>query len=174
MTWNETQVAPTLAAIDAFLKAHPDADAERIYCGGYSMGGGMTWLVLRARPDFFAAAVPCCPAQYYLPNADEFSKFDDTPIWSLLGEEDTYITRAVLEIMPEILERARLAGTDTRVTVLPHEFLFPDGETRTPVDHLVWIPALNNLRYDDGTPYADRDGVVLPPLIEWLNAQRRK
>ena len=40
--------------------AMADVDANRIYVTGLSMGGHGTWDAICRRPDFFAAAMPCC------------------------------------------------------------------------------------------------------------------
>ena len=45
--------------LDAYA-AMADADADRIYVTGLSMGGHGTWDAICRRPDFFAAAMPCC------------------------------------------------------------------------------------------------------------------
>jgi predicted peptidase len=170
LTWNDAHVEPLFLAIEDFLDKHPNADRSRVYVGGYSMGGGMTWLMLRARPDYFAAAVPCCPTISYLPAEDELPKFAKLPVWTIVGKGDTGITNAVLKIMPELLKNAKSAGTDTRFLELPKGYKMPDGKSVIPNDHCVWIPMFNNLLYDDGKPYADLDGVtVQSTLTDWLN-----
>ena len=45
--------------LDAYA-AMSDVDADRIYVTGLSMGGHGTWDAICRRPDFFAAAMPCC------------------------------------------------------------------------------------------------------------------
>ncbi len=45
--------------LDAYA-AMADVDADRIYVTGLSMGGHGTWDAICRRPDFFAAAMPCC------------------------------------------------------------------------------------------------------------------
>ncbi|MDR0446900.1 MAG: prolyl oligopeptidase family serine peptidase [Oscillospiraceae bacterium] len=174
ISWNPLQVKPFFAALDDFLERHPDADRDRIYVGGYSMGGGMTWLVIRERPEVFAAAVPCCPRMDYIGDYDELSRVAALPIWEIHGENDFIATPEETErLRAALLDAASKTGADTRLLTLPTGYFFPDGVTRTPVDHLVWIPALNNLLYDDGAPYSDKDGAPVPStLIVWLNAQR--
>ncbi len=52
-----------LAAVFDLLDAYAamaDVDANRIYVTGLSMGGHGTWDAICRRPDFFAAAMPCC------------------------------------------------------------------------------------------------------------------
>ena len=62
-----------------------DADPDRIYITGLSMGGYGTWdLIARYGTDLFAAAMPCCgggdPAQA--------EKMKDLPIWIFHGGAD--------------------------------------------------------------------------------------
>jgi beta-glucosidase len=45
--------------LDAYA-AMSDVDVDRIYVTGLSMGGHGTWDAICRRPDFFAAAMPCC------------------------------------------------------------------------------------------------------------------
>ncbi len=62
-----------------------DADPDRVYITGLSMGGYGTWdLISRYGTDLFAAAMPCCggadPAQA--------AKMKDLPIWIFHGGAD--------------------------------------------------------------------------------------
>ncbi|MDR0863233.1 MAG: prolyl oligopeptidase family serine peptidase [Oscillospiraceae bacterium] len=173
ISWNPLQVKPFLKALDGFLEKHPAIDRDAIYIGGFSMGGGMTWLVIRERPDLFAAAVPCCPRTDYIGDLSELHRVAKLPIWEIHGEEDT--PREYTEQLRAVLiPNAQAVGTDTRLLVLPHGYLLPDGVTPMPVDHLVWLPTLNNLRFNDGTPYSDASGEqVQSTLIEWLNEQSK-
>ena len=62
-----------------------DADPDRVYITGLSMGGYGTWdLIARYGTDLFAAAMPCCgggdPAQA--------EKMKDLPIWIFHGGAD--------------------------------------------------------------------------------------
>ncbi len=63
-----------------------DADPDRVYITGLSMGGYGTWdLISRYGTDLFAAAMPCCgggdPAQ-------AGAKLKDLPIWIFHGGSD--------------------------------------------------------------------------------------
>ena len=52
-----------LAAVFDLLDSYAamaDVDVNRIYVTGLSMGGHGTWDAICRRPDFFAAAMPCC------------------------------------------------------------------------------------------------------------------
>jgi predicted peptidase len=133
----------------------------------------MTWLVIREHPERFAAAVPCCPRTDYIGDFAELDRLAALPIWCIHGEGDAVTPPDLSERLKKVLlKNAARSGADTRFLILPTGYLFPDGVTKTPVDHLVWIPMFSNLLYNDGTKYRDRDGSeVQSTLIKWLGEQ---
>jgi pimeloyl-ACP methyl ester carboxylesterase len=165
VSWNMWHVGLFMETLEDFLRLHPDADPARVYIGGYSMGGHMTWLVAKEHPECFAAAVPCCAGGQAF-ESTALERVARLPVWAIHGEGDFIPLESVAETMRGLTGR----NPRSRLLVLPKGYLFPDG-TPTIHDHLVWIPALNDLQYNDGTLYADREGrPVASTLIEWLNA----
>lgn len=72
--------------IDKVIQKY-DADINRIYLCGLSMGGFGTWYTATAYPELFAAIAPCCGggmawAAYAL----------TMPIWTFHGKEDTVVS----------------------------------------------------------------------------------
>ena len=61
-TFQEKPSSALVAVFDLLdsYAAMEDVDADRIYVTGLSMGGHGTWDAICRRPDFFAAAMPCC------------------------------------------------------------------------------------------------------------------
>ena len=61
-TFQEKPSSALVAVFDLLdsYAAMADVDANRIYVTGLSMGGHGTWDAICRRPDFFAAAMPCC------------------------------------------------------------------------------------------------------------------
>ena len=175
MSWNQLQVGSYELALDEFIENNPNVDTDRIYVGGYSMGGGMTWLAISSRPDYYAAAFPCTPISSYVPSGSELNQFAALPIWQTHGVADPVVTvTGTYNIMPSFAANAQAMGTDTRFLILEESFKEPDGETTISNDHCCWIPVLNNMLYNNGTKYADMDGVqVESTLIEWLNEQSK-
>jgi hypothetical protein len=170
-------VSAFYAALDDFIAKNPSIDTDRIYVGGFSNGGTMTWLTIRERPDFFAAAFPNCPQDSAVPSPtelDTLSKFSALPIWQAHGIADPVVpSAATTKIIPFFTVEAARTGTDSRFSLWKEHFVDPDGN-QIPIDHLAWAATLNNMLMNDGTPYIDKDGVpVKSTLIEWFNGQTR-
>lgn len=184
MRWNQLQVGSLLAAVDDFIAKNPEIDADRVYLGGFSIGGGMVWSVIRERPSFFAAAFPTAPPGRFMPDpaSEEINTFASLPIWIVHSVEDTtvrvdtdtQVTPAIpwgsRPVMNAIIPLAQAIGTDSRLTLLhPVYFL---GR------HMEVTAIFNNMISSFGTLYAN--GLVMSDpwtdrvestLIDWLNAQ---
>lgn len=90
LCWTDDLIHPLRAAIDAFIHDNwYNIDLERIYIGGYSMGGKMTLKMAVAYPELFAAAFPICPA--WVPGTDATARIADMPIWLTSGTSDPLV-----------------------------------------------------------------------------------
>ena len=69
------------AVIDSLINKS-NADAQRIYISGFSMGAQGTWEFVERYPDYFAAAIPM---GMDFAGKDP-AKFKDIPIWTIRGE----------------------------------------------------------------------------------------
>lgn len=88
--WGNDLVEPLRAAIDDFIeKNKANIDLSRIYVGGYSMGGKMTYKMAIAYPELFAAAFPICPA--WSPSDEMLEKIADMPIWLTSSRRDPLV-----------------------------------------------------------------------------------
>jgi predicted peptidase len=72
-----------LEVVDALRREFP-IDDQRIYVTGQSMGGAGVWNIIAGRPNFFAAAVPCCGSDSTENGAESL----DTPLWCFHGDSD--------------------------------------------------------------------------------------
>ncbi len=89
-TWTNAMVEPLRAAIEDFIaKNKKNVDVTRIYVGGYSMGGKMTYKMAVAYPEMFAAIFPICPA--WSPSEEAFSYISDIPVWLVSGKPDPLV-----------------------------------------------------------------------------------
>ena len=92
------QAKPSSALVAVFdlLESYIEtssADPDRIYVTGLSMGGHGTWDAICRRPDFFAAAMPCCGGGDPVCAAD----IAHVPIWAAHNANDPTIPCAQTE-----------------------------------------------------------------------------
>ncbi|MDR2360176.1 MAG: prolyl oligopeptidase family serine peptidase [Oscillospiraceae bacterium] len=168
--WNDRQAEPFMKALEDFLAKHESADPAHVYVGGYSMGGIMTWITASAYPEKFAAALPCCGCGEPDVFKRQLERLENLPVWAFAGKGDTKYANLFEEHIPSLIEKAKKNGIESRLTILPEGYLMPDGKTRIPHDHCVWIPMFNNMLFDSGEPYGDKDGAAVPStVIDWLN-----
>jgi predicted peptidase len=85
-----------LEVVDALRREFP-IDDQRIYVTGQSMGGAGVWNIIAGRPNFFAAAVPCCGSESTENGAESL----DTPLWCFHGDSD--------QSVPVSISRERIA-----------------------------------------------------------------
>jgi predicted peptidase len=90
-------VSLALEVIDAVRREFP-VDDRRIYVTGQSMGGAGAWNMIASRPNFFAAAVPCCGSI----SKDDGTGSPETPLWNFHGDSD--------QVVPVSLSRDRIAA----------------------------------------------------------------
>ena len=92
-----------------------DADRDRVYLTGLSMGGFGTWYTSMLRPDLFAAIAPVCGGG--MPwNAAVL----DMPIWAFHGAEDTVVDTFYSDDMVKALEKHQKDVTYTRLDGVGH------------------------------------------------------
>ena len=70
--------------IDDLVK-NGQADPQRIYVTGFSMGGGGTWQIIQEYPGYFAAALPMG-----MDFEGDHGKVNDLPIWTNQGKDGWY------------------------------------------------------------------------------------
>lgn len=88
--WDDELIYPLRATIDSFIEENKDnIDLQRIYVGGYSMGGKMTLKLAVAYPEMFAAIFPICPA--WIPGEEATVYLKDIPIWLTSGAKDPLV-----------------------------------------------------------------------------------
>ncbi|MBN1904368.1 MAG: prolyl oligopeptidase family serine peptidase [Deltaproteobacteria bacterium] len=185
MRWNQKQVEPLFRAIDEFISENPDVDTDRVYLGGFSIGGGMVWLAIRERPDFFAAAFPVAPPGRFMPDpdSDEINNFVSLPLWIVHSVEDTIvrvdndtqvsppIQWGSRPVMNRLIPLAAESGTDSRLTLL-HPVYYLGGHLEVQAVFNNMVNPYTGTLYANGLtmsdPYTDR---VKSTLIQWLNEQ---
>lgn len=84
--------------VETMIAAY-NADTDRIYLCGLSMGGFGTWYTAMAYPDLFAAIAPCCGGGMAW-NASVLTM----PIWAFHGLSDTVVSPSQTIEMAERLK----------------------------------------------------------------------
>ncbi len=112
--WDQAPVRQAALQVldDAMGKVRIDPD--RIYLTGLSMGGKGTWLLAGDAADRFAAIAPISASTLDLPLARRL-RYES--VWAIDGADDMEDGPAHNRAM---VDAARDAGADAKVTILPH------------------------------------------------------
>lgn len=110
--WVENQMQNALIRLLDEVLAQHDADPDRVYLTGISMGGFGAWSLAARHPERFAALAPICGGGQRL-DARQLARL---PIWAFHGAKDDIVP---LQYSQEIVEAVREAGGDVRLTVYP-------------------------------------------------------
>lgn len=135
--WSNSMIEPLRAAIDDFIAKNRDnVDVTRIYVGGYSMGGKMTYKMAIAYPEMFAAAFPICPA--WSPSEELIKNISDMPIWVTSSTRDPLVNYyfAVSPTFEKIAQASNVAE-DCRFSTLT-KVCYHDGK-KTSSSHHAWF-----------------------------------
>ncbi len=88
----EPVYSDTLALLNQFIKNHPEADTNRVYIVGFSMGATGLYNMLHKNPQLFAAAMPISgSADPYLDNYQGWAALKNTPVIILHSYDDTVV-----------------------------------------------------------------------------------
>lgn len=186
IAWEGTTVT-LKSSIDSFIKLHEsNIDTNRIYIGGYSMGGKMVLRMASAYPELFAAAFPLSPV--YAPTNTELNNLVDMPIWFAWCKNDTYISLNPVTVNSnwEYLMKNSNCKDECRFVTFD-KIYYSDyslrGDEDDPDTHNTWDAATHDFFMDDGAHYKDvtiTDGngksVTLKypdGLISWLSSQSK-
>ncbi|MCF0116049.1 MAG: hypothetical protein HUJ56_11930, partial [Erysipelotrichaceae bacterium] len=141
----------TIQLIKDLAAADPNIDLDRIYVAGCSMGGGNTIAQIKADPEFFAAAVPICPAGTI--TAEEAKDLADLPIWFVHSEDDSTVAFSGTQEKMANLEAA--GNTQVHLSSFDHvwdntgRFTAEDGGKYMYNGHWSWVYFDNNECVDD-------------------------
>ncbi len=89
--WSSTLIEPLRAVIDDMIAKHgANIDTTKIFIGGLSAGGEMTWDMIISFPEYFAGAFPMAPTGTV--SADDVKKCSDVAIWLMSSSLDPVIS----------------------------------------------------------------------------------
>lgn len=95
--WNKSLIDPLRRLIDCFIREHSEnVDTTRIFIGGSSAGGEMTWDMAIEYPEYFAGIYPL--AATGTRSVDDIKKTKDVSIWVFASTLDpiiNYITNTL-------------------------------------------------------------------------------
>lgn len=155
--WENSMILPVRAAIDDFIaKNKNNIDLSRIYVGGYSMGGKMTYKMAVAYPEMFAAIFPICPA--WSPSVEQYKLIKDIPIWLTSSKNDPIVNydMSVAPGWDKICEVSTVPA-DCRFTTLSSARM-GDGSLCSS-GHAAWFAVNNDMFSYDDKAYPDSSTV---------------
>lgn len=177
-TWENSILLALRAAIDDFIAKNKDnIDLSRIYVGGFSMGGKMTFKMAIAYPEMFAAIFPICPA--WSPSADKLELIKDIPVWITSSRKDPLVN-FYLNVIPTWEKLCSVSNVveDCRLTAVG-TVCHADG-TRADSGHHSWFAVNSDMFGVDDNPYPNtytRNGLnktvaLTSPdgMISWLSS----
>ncbi len=162
-------------------KYKKNIDMDRIYCGGYSLGGLGTYRVVSVMPkNYFAAVFLLSPV--HTPSDEEIYALKDTPVWITSARNDWMVSH---ETITDVWTRLNAIST------VPHKnrwslFEYPTKPDGSPVlvfvtNHDTWAATNNDLFWYDGSDYHDMTTIngngypvklVYPKgFLYWLSSQ---
>lgn len=149
--WNTSFINPLRTLIDCFIEEHGDnVDTTRIFVGGSSAGGEMTWDMAIAYPEYFAGIYPL--AATGTRSAEDIKKCKDVSVWVFASKLDPIIsyTTNVLPQWNKICKYNSNPG-NCRLSTFG-EVLNPDG-TKGDSNHRLYTTIMYDLFTDDGSVY---------------------
>lgn len=156
ISWGDDMVAPLKAAIDDFIEKNREhIDATKIYMGGFSLGGMMSFKMAINYPDMFAAIFPVCP--YITISEKDAEKFADVPVWMVAGEKDHLVSYSgTVENWKAVCSTSNVPQK-CRFSTLSRVCL-PDG-TRAPTEHYSWEAVTADMFSADNGAYPNMSTV---------------
>ncbi len=89
--WSKSLIPALRSVIDDMIAKHGDnIDTSRIFIGGSSAGGEMTWDMIIAFPEYFAGAFPIAATGTV--SASDTKKCADVAIWMIASTKDPVIS----------------------------------------------------------------------------------
>lgn len=128
-----------------------DIDLDRVYVAGCSAGGGMTLTLMKTHADFFAAAVPICPAGSL--TEEDAKNLVDLPMWFIHAENDDTVGYA--NSTAKMVPMLRAAGAEVHTSIFADvhntdgRFDDENGNPYQYSGHWSWVYFFNNECFDE-------------------------
>ena len=177
--WDRGMEEALMALIEEFIEEHPNVDTDRIYIGGFSLGGYMTVEMCKAYPDYFAAAFPVCPA--IMPRDDDLSALADLPVWVTTSTLDRTVPYGIVSDFWDKLTQQSDVAEDCRISLLG-QVRNQDGR-KLGNNHYSWFAVTSDMFTSDKAEYFSMktysgDGSRLEleypnGMISWLSSHSK-
>lgn len=93
--WGKPLIESLRSVIDDVIAKHGDnIDTTKIYIGGSSAGGEMTWMMISAFPEYFAGAFPIAATGTV--SDSDVVKCSDVAIWMISSKKDPIVNYATI------------------------------------------------------------------------------
>ncbi len=149
--WNKTFVDPLRTLIDCFIEAHGEnVDTTRIFVGGSSAGGEMTWDLAVAYPEYFAGIYPL--AATGTRSVSDIEKTKDVSVWLFAGKLDPIVNYATVTLpLWSMICEYNANASNCRLSSFS-EVVNPDG-SKGDSNHRLFTTLMYDLYMEDGSVY---------------------
>lgn len=155
-SWSEDYIVPLKSLIDTVVNGN--ANIGKVIVGGGSSGGYMTWEMMEAYPDYFAAVFPV--SSHYMPAVESLKKVEEKGVSVFYGCAKHDEFGAYDESNREVYEY--ISSMKNSILFLP-EFLRNGDKGVASLyfgiemgQHCVITQLQADFMYDDGTPYCNQ------------------
>jgi predicted peptidase len=149
--WNASFINPLRTLIDCFIEEHGDnVDTTRIFIGGSSAGGEMTWDMAIAYPEYFAGIYPL--AATGTRTAEDIKTCKDVSVWVFASKLDP-IVNYTTNVLPQWEKICQYNANPLNCRLSSFgEVLNPDG-TKGDSNHRLYTTIMYDLFTEDGSVY---------------------
>ncbi len=149
--WNKSFINPLRTLIDCFIEEHGDnIDTTRIFVGGSSAGGEMTWDLAIEYPEYFAGIYPM--AATGTRSKDDIKKTKDVSVWVFASKLDPIINYAT-NTLPQWEKICEYNSNPANCRLSSFsKVVNPDG-TKGDSNHRLFTTIMYDFFMEDGSVY---------------------
>lgn len=149
--WSKSFVDPLRTLIDCFIEEHGEnVDTSRIFVGGSSAGGEMTWDLAIAYPDYFAGIYPL--AATGVRSVSDIEATKNISVWLFASKLDPIINYATITLpLWSMICEYNSNPANCRLATFS-EVVNPDG-SKGDSNHRLYTTIMYDLHMDDGSAY---------------------
>lgn len=149
--WSKSFVDPLRTLIDCFIEEHSEnVDTTRIFVGGSSAGGEMTWDLAIAYPEYFAGIYPLAATGSR--SVEDIKKAEDVSVWVLASKLDPIVNYAASTLLQwEKICEYNANPANCRLSSFT-EVVNPDG-SKGDSNHRLYTTIMYDFFMADGSPY---------------------